>query len=307
MRDNSLIFVAGLPRSGSTLLLNLLGQNPAHHVTPTSGLIELFVLTQTNWPNFVEFKAEGLERVKPRVRDAMRGMLHGYFASELAAGKTVFDKSRGWLQYVEPLEEVLQRNVRIIVPVRDIRAIIASFEKLYRKRSIDFRMPVGEAYFQAQTIEGRAHALLAPGGIVGLAINRLRDALMRGVGDRLLIVPYPALSGFPEATLDILHDALGLPSFAYDPLNVEQVTEENDAFHGMDLHRVRRKVSPPESIPWEGILPQELCEFLAEQFADIHRLSNPSPFERSSSATGDCDSAINLLSSRSNSRRMSVL
>ncbi|MCH7726722.1 MAG: hypothetical protein IH991_09615 [Planctomycetes bacterium] len=68
-------FASGLPRSGATLLMNLLGQNPAHRVTPTSGLIELFVTVKDNWTKFVEFKAEGLEKVK------LRGMVYGYFAN----------------------------------------------------------------------------------------------------------------------------------------------------------------------------------------------------------------------------------
>ncbi len=36
-------FLGGLPRAGSTLLMNLLGQNPKFTVTPTSGLLELII------------------------------------------------------------------------------------------------------------------------------------------------------------------------------------------------------------------------------------------------------------------------
>ena len=34
-------FLAGLPRSGSTLLANILAQNPKIHVTPTSGICDM--------------------------------------------------------------------------------------------------------------------------------------------------------------------------------------------------------------------------------------------------------------------------
>ena len=34
-------FQSSLPRSGSTLLSNIVGQNPEFHVTPTSGLLDL--------------------------------------------------------------------------------------------------------------------------------------------------------------------------------------------------------------------------------------------------------------------------
>ena len=277
--DRSLHFVASLPRSGSTLLLNLLGQNPRHHVTPTSGLIELFAIVKNRWPELIEFKAEGLEVVKPRVRGALAGLLTGYFGPELAAGKTVFDKSRGWLQYIEPLEEVLGRPVRVIVTVRDVRAIVASFEKIYRRRSIEYRQATDDAFFQCQTVQGRADVLLSPKSVVGLTIARLRDALQRGVGDRLIIVPYRALTTCPRETLGLLHSVLGLAPFHYDPQHVEQLTHEDDHFHGMPLHTIRSQVEPPQETPWEGILPPKLCRWLATEYADINRLAAWQPAE----------------------------
>ena len=266
-------FVAGLPRSGSTLLMNLLGQNPAHHVTPTSGLIELFVTVKNRWTEFIEFKAEGLETAKPRVLGSLRGILHGHFEQELQDGNTVFDKSRGWLQYIEPLEETLGRKVKIIVTVRDVRAIVASFEKIYRSRSIDYREALGDSFFNCQTIEGRTRELLSPKSVLGLSIARLRDALARGVGDRLVIVPYAALTCEPTATSALLHQALELPAFAYDPEDVRQTTYEDDAVHGMDLHRIRSKIEPPAKVPWEGVLPDALSAELAAKYSDFNRLS----------------------------------
>ena len=34
-------YQSSLPRAGTTLLQNIIGQNPAFHVTPTSGMIDL--------------------------------------------------------------------------------------------------------------------------------------------------------------------------------------------------------------------------------------------------------------------------
>ena len=70
MIDKPLQFVSGLPRSGSTLLMNLLGQNPAHHVTPTSGLIHLMRGLIGTWADHKEFQSQGLEHVKPNVLSA---------------------------------------------------------------------------------------------------------------------------------------------------------------------------------------------------------------------------------------------
>jgi sulfotransferase len=270
---DKLYFVSGLPRSGSTLLMNLLGQNPNHYVTPTSGLIELFCNINTNWKNAIEFKSEGLEVVKPRVENAMCGILLGYFKKELMQGKICFDKSRGWLQYIEELEQVTKRPVKVVSTVRDIREILASFEKLYRKREIDYNYAVGDAFFQAQTVQGRCELLLAPGGVVGMTINRFRDALQR-CSDKILVIPYKSFISDPKTVMSVLHDSLELPEFDYDTNNVKQVTNENDIWHGMDLHIIKPKIEPAEkSNSWEGILPPDYAANIAERFKDINELA----------------------------------
>ena len=53
----NLIFCSCVPRSGSTLLLNLLAQNPAVRVTPTNGLAELLLTVRDAWTEKVEFRS----------------------------------------------------------------------------------------------------------------------------------------------------------------------------------------------------------------------------------------------------------
>lgn len=53
-----------MPRSGSTLLQNILGQNPDFYVTPTSGLLELIFGVRHNFTNCAEFKAQDPRTLK---------------------------------------------------------------------------------------------------------------------------------------------------------------------------------------------------------------------------------------------------
>lgn len=269
---DNLYFVSGLPRSGSTLLLNILGQNPNHYVTPTSGLIELFLAVRNTWKNPIEFKAEGLEKVKPKVESALAGLLAGYFKEEISEEKICFDKSRGWLQFIEDLESCLKREIKVLVTVRDVREILASFEKLYRKRGIDYQYPVNEQFFQCQTIEGRCENLLSPAGILGVTINRFRDALNRGLKDKLIVLPYESFMHDPKETMKLLHEKLEIPEFDYDIKNISQITYENDIYHGMDLHVIRPKIKAnPDS--WKTILPKGYAENINERYKDINQLS----------------------------------
>ncbi len=270
----NIFFVSGLPRAGSTLLMNLLGQNSAHHVTPTSGVIELFVNIHKHWPSCLEFKAEGLDKVKPRIAGAMRGVIEGYFDEHLKNKKIVFDKSRGWLQYIEDLERAFGEQVRVIVPIRDVREIAASFEKLYRKRDIDWRYQVGDAYFQSQTAVDRTELLLSPGGVMGISINRLRDAIQR-ISGRLILVPFNSLTEEPKGVMKAIHEVLKLPEFEYDPTDVKQITHEDDTWHGMDLHIIRPNIKPTPKEPWKDVLPDHYIAELSKRYADINRLCVP--------------------------------
>lgn len=273
MEKNNIFFVSGMPRSGSTLLTNILGQTNKHHITPTSGLIEMLVGIKNTWKNHIEFKAEGLDVVQPRVEDAMAGLVYGYFRNEINSEKFIFDKSRGWLQYIEILEKILKRKIKIIATIRDIRSVVASFEKIYRNRGIDYVDAGGDAFFKCQTVYGRAEELLKPSSVVGIYVARLRDVLQRGLGDRIIFVRYRDLMTNPIGVVDSLCDKLNIDRFDFDPNNVKQITHENDVWHGMQLHKIRSKIELPTENPWEKILPRDLSEKLRIEYSDIIALS----------------------------------
>jgi sulfotransferase len=271
MLDPPIHFVSGLPRSGTTLLMNLLGQNSAHYVTPTSGLIHLMLAVQRKWTHLQEFRAQGLATAKPFVRGAIQGLVTGFFHEQLAAGKTVFDKSRGWVQHVELVERVLDRPVKVITLIRDIRAVAASWEKVYRRRGIEFAVPREKEGEEVSTVTSRTNKILSPLKVTGRSIARVRDALDR-CPEKLLIVPYERLTVAPIETMAKIHEALHLPPFAYDPEHVAQVTHEDDNYLGADLHTIRSRVEASAE-PWRGILPAKLADRIHKEYEDLDRLA----------------------------------
>jgi sulfotransferase len=275
MHEPTVHYVAGLPRSGSTLLMNLLGQNPAHHVTPTNGLDDMILGNRDSWTRHGAFRAQGLEQVEKRMRDSMRGFILWHYEDELASGKVVFDKGRAWLSALEVLEAIFGRTVPVIVTVRDVRSIVASFERLYRKNPM-MRLPfMGQAYYAAQHTQGRAQILLSDSGIIGANINRVRDALHRAP-DRCILVPYRQLATDPQRTLAYVHQRLSLAPYTYDPENVKQLTVEDDTLHGWGpkLHQVRQKVRAPlTDQPWADVLTPQLAQQLAQVYADVNRIA----------------------------------
>jgi sulfotransferase len=247
-------FISGLPRSGSTLLCNLLGQNPRFAVAGTSGLVDMLLCVRNGWDRLKEFQAMPAVESEAKKASVLRGMFLGYFRS--GGPEVVFDKSRTWLAHLEMVEEILGRKVKVLVPVRDVRDVLASFEALWRKSAATRQIPYEAAhYHQFQTCPGRCAFWMAPDGPVGIAYARVLDAVHRGFRDRLHFVPYERLCRDPWQTLANIYSFLEEGSlYGHDFENVEQLTQEDDFAYGFPgLHEVRSKVEPSEP-RWPSLL-----------------------------------------------------
>lgn len=260
-KDHAYYFVAGLPRAGSTLLCNILAQNPRFHTTGTSGIMDVMFGVRNQWDNLVEFKAAPDEPAKLRV---LRGILDNFYGN--IDKPVVFDKCRGWLSLLEMAEAVLGHKAKVLVPVRDMRDVLASFEKLWRENSQTSQMTQESAnYFKFQNVEGRVDTWLQGDQPVGLAYNRIRDALARGFGDRMYFVHFERLTTEPEQVMKEIYAFLGEEPFTHNFQNVEQVTFENDLVHGFkNLHGIRHKVEPMPP-QWQKVLGP-----FAEKFGQLN-------------------------------------
>jgi sulfotransferase len=241
MSDKQIHFIAGLPRSGSTLLCNILNQNPEFHATSTSGILDIVLAIRNQWENLSVFKASPNKAGKAAV---VNNILHNYVS--IVERPVYFDKSRGWIAYIELAEAILQRKAKILVPVRKITDILSSFENLYRKNAHDWQFPQEKShYYDWQTVEGRADIWMRNDQPVGIAYNRIRDALSRGYADRLHFIEFESLSTNPEDTMRKVYEFLDIEPYAHNFDHVAQVTEENDDIHGIPgLHVIRNKVEP---------------------------------------------------------------
>ncbi len=85
---------SSMPRAGSTLLQNIVAQNPAFHVTPTSGLLELVFGARLNYTNSSEFKAQDAAQMKKAFLALSRAGMETYVRA-LTNKPYVIDQSRG--------------------------------------------------------------------------------------------------------------------------------------------------------------------------------------------------------------------
>jgi sulfotransferase len=261
-------FISGLPRSGSTLLANILAQNPRFHTTSTSGLSELVLGIRNSWDRVPEFLATPNEGAKKRIMGGIFDLFYGDIEKPV-----VFDKSRVWPSAIETLEEVLGQKVKIIVTVRDVRDILTSFELLWREnKKLNYIRPEANNLKEFETLRGRCAVWTSQRYPVGLAYDRITDAYKRGLLDRMCLVDFDDLTSKPNETMADVYKFLGEEMYQHNFENVEQKTQENDFFHGINgLHQIRNKVEPVPS-RWRAVLGEEFERY--GRFNFWKRLSN---------------------------------
>jgi sulfotransferase len=252
------IFISGLPRAGSTLLCNILAQNPNCFVSKaTSGLHDVLFGVRNQWDHLIEHQAEGINYDQLRV--VLQSIINNYHQTNK---EIIIDKGRGWLSLIEMAQFILGKTPKIIVPVRNLGEILASFESLWRKTTGQSQWNFeGENYIKAQTVEGRCDIWAGAAQPVGLAYNRVKDAISRGFQKDLLFVEFDDLTSKPHQTLKMVYDYLEKPYFEHNFSNVEQYTKEDDAgVHRIpDLHTIRPQVLPVP-LRADKILGKQLVE-----------------------------------------------
>jgi sulfotransferase len=241
-------FLAGLPRSGSTLLANILLQNPSVHVTATSGVCDMLVQVRNGWDRNDAFQAMDRTMSEHIKGNVLRSMLQAYF--EHVERPVCIDKNRYWAEFLEMGAELVggRDRVKVLVTVRDLRDVTASFEKLYRRTSGLGQLPQEAAMaLKFKTALGRLQVFLDDAQPVGRAYNAIRDAVTRGWHDRMHFIDFEDLTRYPAKTLEGIYRFLDMQPHSHDFERVEQATFEDDFVYGFkDLHVIRQKVEPQQ-------------------------------------------------------------
>jgi len=253
-------FISGLPRAGSTLLCNILAQNPSFFVSKaTSGCPEVLFDIRNRWSKIIEHQAEGVNY--EQLRKVLQGAFYNYYMTDK---DVIFDKSRGWLSIYELLEYTLNRPVKVIVPVRDYTEILCSLETLWRNTAGKIQWPTETIdYYKHQTLEGRCEIHSRPDQLLGLAYSRLKDAIARNYSHKMYFMEMDNLAKDPKNEMNRIYDFLELKRFKHDYLNVKQVTREDDInVYGIPgLHTIRGKVEPVPHRAAEILTPELIKQY----------------------------------------------
>lgn len=234
-------FISGLPRSGSTLLCNLLIQNKKFFATSTSSLLDLTIQLRDNWNTFEGHKNNPNGQDKWEV---IKSVIDTYHNTDK---EIIFDKNRAWTNNIEFMEKVLGYEVKVICCVRNLEDILVSFEKLFRKNRATGEIHSEFKNAKMKTLEGRCEVWASDEGVLGRPYLNLKDAFDRGLSSRIKILPYEFFTHNPAQSMTEIYNWLGIESYIHNFENVEQIIFEDDLGYGWgeDLHKIKEgKIIP---------------------------------------------------------------
>lgn len=258
-----IFYNSSLPKAGSTLLQNILMQNPEIYSTPTSGLLSVLLGARTIYSTNDAFRAQNPEQMKKAIHGFCKQGMYGYF-NNLTDRPYVIDKSRGWtghyrfLNFIEP-------NPKVIVIVRDLRSIFSSLEKTYRNNPHKHTGFVNSDKLANMNTKTRMqfYSTAAP---LGPALEWLYDAHTQGYDNNFLYIRYEEFVLYPQQILDRVYEYLGIARYQHDFNNIQQLTYENDVIHGIfGDHKIKNTLIPQRGDYLE-VLGQENCNLIVNNY-----------------------------------------
>ena len=156
-------YLAGLPRTGSTVLGEILNQNENIHVSPASPLSEIISEILTKWrQNIVTLRAY---KHPDQLANVWRGVRDGMYQHRRE--NIIFDKSWAWHMNdaIDSTRDILGEEAKVICTVDNITDCLASFIMLIRSNP-DYQsfIDAGLQHKNMQlTDENRCLGLMDPG------------------------------------------------------------------------------------------------------------------------------------------------
>jgi sulfotransferase len=242
-------FISGLPRSGSTLLAGILRQNPDFSAGMSSPVYRAFSNLQKDFSADNEFSFETSDTQRINI---LRGLFASYYSTH--PQKIIFDTNRGWTSKLPSIAQIFP-SAKLICLVRPIVEIIESVERIVRSNNLS---PSRIFNFEPNTnVYSRVDSMLLPSGLIGSALNNLKDGFYGPEGGRILLLSYHRLISEPSLVLENIYDFLSVPKFIHDFNSIEYSSVRYDEHVGLPgLHTVKNKITHSEH---ESVLPTDIA------------------------------------------------
>lgn len=226
-RSNDIVLLAGLPRTGSTLLQNILAQNPKFHSEGNSALCQVMGDVKGSCENNAIQQLTGVNKDVSFKRDLLRKIPDIYYPE--IEDKVILDKTRTWIQEENLLmaREHIKQDIKSIIMVRPVDEIIASFARV----SIE-----NNKHFDYVSFLSDENDLMREMTVTYYAAKSKDPSF--------IFVSYDELVLNPNKTLSQIYKHIGLIPFHHNLQKVTQTVFEDDERNDMvGMHKIRSKIA----------------------------------------------------------------
>ena len=242
--DKTYHFLAGLPRSGNTLLSAIFNQNPEIYSTPLSPL-PTYMFDFANAYSTIEQSIRNEEnKVKSEI--FLSSFLDNYYKD--VEKPVIIDREKAWgtPANLEIIKKFVNPKPKIIFTVRDILEIIASFIKMdadYLKREAYQKNGFINNYRSQKDII--CEHLMSPLEDIDKSLLSLASAFYPENKGIFHIVEYRDLISKPEETMNGIYEFLEMPHYSHNFKKIEKLEKDNDEILGLpkNLHDIKKSLS----------------------------------------------------------------
>jgi hypothetical protein len=250
----NIYFLAGLPRSGSTVLAAILNQHPSVHATSTSGLLDILVGTLTAWKESLTVQAQSIDekQSEEEIQRILRTICEEKYSQ--IDKPIILDKARGWSSSINmpTMAKVLGYKPKIIATVRNIPDCVASFVRVAKPDNVDDFLRTSELVYHVK----ESYQSLESGH--------------QFAPECILFVDYDDLIKNPKKQLKRIHKFLDLPDYkdynfnTLDGTSLREKDEEVWLVKG--LHDIKPKLGYQHNESSEKVLGHMYTQYVQPKF-----------------------------------------
>lgn len=242
--DKTYHFLAGLPRSGNTLLSAILNQNPDIYSTPLSPMPAL-IWDYAKSCNNTEQISRNKEN-ETRAKLLLSSFFNTFYKDVNKPVIIEREKDWGTPANLDMIKMFVTPTPKIIFTVRDILEIIASFIAMdadYLKNNAANSGAFINNYRSPK--DSIAEYLMQPNGDIDKTLLSLASAFYPENKGIFHIVEYNDLLLKPEETMSGIYKFLEIPEYKHNFKKIEKVELDNDSVLGLpkNLHDIRKSLS----------------------------------------------------------------
>lgn len=233
-------FCGGLPRAGSTVLMNVLQQNPRIFTTSTDPVPSILANVLIKSRSREEFMAMAVEDADKGLYGFATAGTYGWY-NQLTDKPIVISKNRSWTGCYHLFPES-----KYIAMIRDLRDIVESFDRINANSKALHTYDEAHGLLPSMTDDERYHYYFNTAnpiaGVLTYELPRIMEAKQKGTRD-ILLIKYEELVLDPYRELNRVYEFLGEEKFAHDLNNISQskLFEHDTVYY---RERTSHKVSP---------------------------------------------------------------